>query len=134
MNIIIFIAQFKFLAGEKLYWTTFGSNDPDKTLVLMKNSGWKFDHVPSTTTLPFICQTGKDQGVSKSKEPSRKVGVVTSILIEFKQFSTLLVTISWNISPCLECRTIGGYTCQSEFREDNRYYQACTDYDEGVGL
>ena len=77
------------LAGKKLYWATYGSNDPDTSLVLMKNSGWKFDYVSSTTILPFICQTDKDQRVSKSKEPSRKVGVVTSILIEFQQISTL---------------------------------------------
>ena len=87
-RLLIFITQFKFLAGENLYWATYGSYDP-YSLVLMKNSGWKFDHVPTTTTLPFICQTDKDQQVSKSKEPSRKVGVVTSILIEIQQFSTL---------------------------------------------
>ena len=31
------------------------------------------------------------------------------------------------------CETQSGYTCQFPFQEDFRLYEACTDYDQGVG-
>ena len=31
------------------------------------------------------------------------------------------------------CETQSGFTCQIPFQEDFRVYQACTDYDQGVG-